>query len=595
MIYGCVHCANSKISPDFYSDDIDLIYGHWLSAHTDLPKALPFQFYVTELVACHFCNVNGTFPEMIEHQTKVHSKQGLAIAKQLNRGQCALCNQIGELYDHFERAHKNILSKEALNPFRVTDGILKEVLNIDVHKRSQCGHCETIFETLDELEHHNSTAHPDMEIISNPIAKENKVDLHCEECNLMVSQKEYFKHLEEHSFQFRCSECKFQTNILTKLMTHDERVHKSKLVKIRIDEFTSHLKNIHSKSKMIFGNGLVLSNFNLKGTRYDKSSKFSDVLKTLEERIDGLVRKRSEAVSRDKANGKSSDRGTQNALNKDESSESDTDTDSDTFSMSSETTSSSSLSLSSSFSSTTSQTALSKSDLHAELMKQNELVNNLSITGIPCLRNENLLRIFDRICVKINAPVTQNDVHKIFRTLGPNQPIIVKMKVNLKVFLVVNRLGSVFNSNSIGLKLNWNCCSSKFNYFSVSKTWTAKAQIKNCFKHKDLWSSEIVSLPDRMPSSRIFINLHTTRFYGKMVQIAKYYKTNGIIRSYYLCENGLLVRSFADDEDFRILSKQELLHWVKNVKDRQFKRKLKRESRAKSEFDTRQSKYRRCN
>ncbi|XP_055310904.1 uncharacterized protein LOC129573821 [Sitodiplosis mosellana] len=563
MKFGCLHCLKSKEINDFYSDDIDLVYGHWLSAHTDLPKAEPFQFYVTQLVACHYCDVVGSFSEVIEHQQKVHPTNVLIIANQSNREQCALCNRVGELDDHFERAHKVILSKHSLNPFRVTDDILKEVLSIGIHKKCQCGHCKTIFDTFHELEHHNSMEHSDLVIISNEVVDKKRVNIHCEECNVMADQEEYFKHLEEHSFQFKCSECRFQTNVLVELMAHDARAHKSKVVKVRSEEFTNHLKDVHSKSKMIFSNGLVLSIFNLKGTKYDNSSKFAQVLKTLEERVDGLVRKRTETVSRDMVHGKDNDRSVENGRNKEESSDSgssdsdtdtDTDTDSDTFSMSSDTSTSTSLSLSSSDSSIASHTPLSKSELQAELRKQNELVNNLSITGIPCLRNENLLRIFDRICMRINAPVTQRDVLKIFRTSGPNQPIIVKLK-----------------------------------------TWTAKANIKRSFKHKDLWSSEIVSLPERMTSTRLFVNLHTTRFYGKMAQIAKYYKKTGIITSYYLCENGLLVRSQDDDKDHQILSKQELLDWIRDVKDRQFKRNRKRDIRSRSEFDTRRSKYRRSN
>lgn len=556
MKFGCFHCLSSKTAADFYSDDIELVYGHWLSAHTDLPKAKPFQFYVTQLVACHYCSMIGSFSEVIKHQKTVHPTNALILANQLNREQCALCHRVGDLDDHFERAHKVILSKHSLNPFRVTDIILKEVLSIDIHQKRQCGHCKMIFETFHELEYHNSMKHSKLAIISNVVANEKRANMRCEECNLMTNQEEYFKHLEKHSFQFKCSECRFQTKILAELMAHDARAHKSKVVKVQSEEFISHLKDVHSKSKMIFGNGLILSNFNLTGTKYELSVKFSKVLKTLEERVDGLVRKNSikteiDTMSRDMIRGNDSDRET---ANNDASSDSDTDSDSDTFFTSSDTSTSSSTIFTTSDSSITSKSALTKSELKAELKKQNELVNNLSITGIPCLHNENLLRIFDRICKKIDAPVTQKNVQKIFRTSGPNQPIIVKLK-----------------------------------------TWTAKANVKRSFKHNDLWSSDIVSLPSNMPSTRLFVNLHTTRFYGKMVQIAKYYKKIGIIQSYYLCENGLLVRSRDDINDRQILSKQELLDWIRDVKNRQFKRNLKREMRSQSEFDERKPKHRRFN
>lgn len=558
MTFVCFHCTNSKNSSDFYTDDIELIYGHWLSAHTDLPKAKPFQFYVTQLVACHFCDVLGTFSEVVEHQKTVHPNDGLIIANQSNRKNCSLCNHVGNLNAHFEVAHNNILSNETSNPFRVTNEILKEILSIDIHQKCQCGHCATIFETVDELEHHHSMEHSELAIDSKQIHDEKKADLQCGECNLKVNQDEYFRHLEDHSFQFKCSECEFRTKILTELTAHNERVHRNNVVIVRSEEFTQHLTDVHCKSKMIFSNGLVLTNFNLMGTKYDKSSEFAEVLRALEEKVDSLVCKRSETVSTDSNHGKSGDHHTNNSIDRNEISESDTNTNtntnSDAFSMSSESSSASTLSLSSSVSPIPTQTTLSKSELQAELKKQNELVNNLSITGIPMLANENLLRIFDRICVKINAPVTQRDVSKIFRTAGPNQPIIVKLR-----------------------------------------TWTAKAKIKRCFKHKELWSSEIVSLPSRMSSTKVFVNLHTTRFYGRMVQIAKYYKMTGMIQSYYLSENGLLVRSHDGEQDFPVLSKQELINWVKSIKSKRCQRKSERDIRLPNKFKSRTQKYRRYN
>lgn len=560
MMFGCIHCEKSQMSSWSCSKDIETIYGHWLSAHTDPSNTKPFQFYVTQFVACYFCAATGTVHEMIEHQKAKHSNKSFVFVNETNRKQCALCNQFEELENHFERAHKTTISHGILNPFHVTDALLENILSIDIHKNVECGHCAVVFHTHHELEQHHSMTHPNVKIILNQFTDEKLMKLHCDQCNLTI-HRDYFKHLEEHSFHFKCSECEFQTQLLAKLLAHNRQAHNNSTVKVQCDEFIRHLKEIHFKSKRIFSNGLVLTNFNLKITKFDESAKFETLLGELKERVNGLIQEKTESKEARRNNvkdyGESTSTGrcggTKNTTRKHARMMSESDAseiDSDAFSISSETSIvSSNLSLSTSISS---NETISRTQLYAELKKQNELVKNLSITGIPCLRHENLLNIFERMCIKINAPVAQRDVAKIFRTSGPHQPIIVKLK-----------------------------------------TWTAKANIKRCCLNKDLWSSDIVTLPGRMPSTRIFINLHTTRFYGKMVQIAKYYKTIGIIQSYHLCEKGLLVKCQHKRKDRTVLSKQELLNLVKDIKDGQFDRKFKRNQKSHNDLETNKHKIRR--
>ncbi|XP_031636871.1 uncharacterized protein LOC116349530 isoform X2 [Contarinia nasturtii] len=154
--FACVHCEKSKsLSPDTCSDNIETIYGHWLSAHTDLPNVRPFQFYVTQLVACHFCDQLGPFHEVIQHQITSHPNNSRIIVNESIRHQCALCDHSEDLADHFEQTHKVVIP----NPFQVTDDVLDMLLKIDIHKKVECGHCNVVFETHHEFDHHHLMEH----------------------------------------------------------------------------------------------------------------------------------------------------------------------------------------------------------------------------------------------------------------------------------------------------------------------------------------------------------------------------------------------------------------------------------------------------
>lgn len=612
--FGCQHCEEALNSVNSCSEDIEMVYGHWLSAHTDLPKALPFQFYVTQFVACYFCGITGTFHEVLIHQKEAHPSNAPTIANHLNRDQCALCKQTAGLEEHFEEAHRSILSDGIRSPFCLTDAILEETLSIAIHKKVECGHCSMEFETNEEFNYHHTTEHPSLKIIG--VEKHSSSNWRYECCDLLFSQDEYLMHLEQHSIQLNCGECEYPTESLAELAHHDKGAHDS--TNDRCNAFMKHLRKIHILNKAVVDNGLVMSHFALKGTKHDESAKFEEAFSTIAKRLKRQIdtmerykdddsknemdvvrnldcdqgkrlhqskgkmdrkRKRGDTVEIEKKSiakskhehrlkskmvttsegrsktYKSGVKKVKKQLNlissKDEDTESDTDSDSDTFSMSSELSSISNISLPSSISSAMPAMPPSRSMLRAELRKQNELVNNLVISGIPQGRHENLLKIFDRLCVKIHAPVSQKDVLKIFRIVGRSEPLIIV----------------------------------KF------RTWTAKANVKRSFKYKNLWSFDIVPTPSHAHSSKIFINAHTTRFYGKLVQIAKYYKKAGIIQSFYLCEHGLLVKSFCCEKDYTILSKEELMDWVRKIKDRRFQGKYnKRSARVDDGFAERKSK-----
>lgn len=144
------------------SGTIEDVYGHWLSGHTDLNDAKPFLFYVTGLVTCFHCKEVSNYHQMIEHHQEAHPEVTFAIVGHMNRMKCALCQFSGDdMVAHFVDEHEGLFQSNLFNPSRLPESLLNRILDIDIHKRRQCGHCDRIFETQHEAEAHHSSLHTD--------------------------------------------------------------------------------------------------------------------------------------------------------------------------------------------------------------------------------------------------------------------------------------------------------------------------------------------------------------------------------------------------------------------------------------------------
>lgn len=161
-----------------------------------------------------------------------------------------------------------------------------------------------------------------------------------------------------------------------------------------------------------------------------------------------------------------------------------------------------------------------------ELEQQNQLDNNLKVLGFPRFRNESLMDMFKLLCKKLKAKISNRDIIHIYRTNGVNEPVIVKFrKPEFKILL------------------------------------------KNCAHMTDIWSNDLFELPADEKPTKIFVNWHTTRFYGKMLSIAREAKKSKSLYSYYLCTRGLIVKRTEDSRERVVLSVTQLMDCIYNDKE----------------------------
>lgn len=294
-------------------------------------------------------------------------------------------------------------------------------------------------------------------------------------------------------------------------------------------EFGENLKKQFFNSKVIFGNGLVLINHNFKNTIYDDSKQFDTFIERL---VDKIKAKYSRMVAAAGTAGGASNTADGNKygggkLNLSRPSSVASSSNASFDPMASDRMRSphsidshrnpfrvSSLS--------SNQERGGESIELTELQKQNQLDNNLSIIGLPQSRDHSVLEMFLKYCKKIKADVSANDVLDIYRDGGDiNDTVIVKFK-----------------------------------------NYELKNMVRNYAQLRLVWTNELVELPPGEMASKIFTNLHTTRYYGKMLNIAREARKSDSLFSYYLCKRGLAVRRTENSSERIVLSTSELINYI---------------------------------
>lgn len=205
-----------------------------------------------------------------------------AIVSQCDRQQCALCPYSGTgIVAHFQTMHKFILKtmsvrrlRNACYPFCWDNHQLDIQLNRKLHKKLKCGSCSEILDTERELCEHHSKNHKSQKMTIKEFYDSN-MHLICNCCNRRIDRNLYLNHIENRAIEFTCHQCTFRTNDLVELVKHDENAHgHSDSFKYRCMQYKNRLKRDYLQTRVIFGNGLVVSKQNLLGTKYDDSKQF---------------------------------------------------------------------------------------------------------------------------------------------------------------------------------------------------------------------------------------------------------------------------------------------------------------------------------
>lgn len=324
-------------------------------------------------------------------------------------------------------------------------------------------------------------------------------------------------HIEKHPYQFECSKCPFKSTELIDLVAHEKDEHRKNSLNYHCMEFGENMKQQFFNAKVIFGNGLVLINHNFKNTIYDDSKQFDAFIERLVDKIKLKYSRMVVAAAMADGSGASVSGGVGKSRPSSAASSSETahernlrshsiDSHRNPFRLSA----------------LSNERESTESVEMAELHKQNQLDNNLSIIGLPQLRTSNVLDMFLAYCKKIKANVTAQDVVEIYRDGGDiNDTVIVKFK-----------------------------------------NYELKHMVRNQAQQRLVWTNELVELAAGEMATKIFTNLHTTRYYGKMLNIAREARKSESLFSYYLCKRGLAVRRTETSSERIVLSTSELINYI---------------------------------
>lgn len=506
IVFFCIHCQDDENCPE--SCNIEEIYAHWLSLHTEIPDVKPFAFSImVHSSACFYCEKVGTLQQQLKHQKSQHRNRSIAIVNPSNRKQCLFCGYSGKNWsDHFDTNHKMFQHITAINPFSLTQNTLQKLLAIEIHQKRQCGHCDTIFETEHQLECHSLNKHGSQEMISKLVNASQEMYLICDICTKHLSPETFLNHLEEHSFEFKCFKCELITDDLVEMAFHENQQHHINALNSHYLEFTERLKSHFVRTKAVFSNGLNLTKYNLLGTNFDDYTQFRYMVETM---IDIKVQKYEWLMKKPPISEKSQ------AVACD-----------DSCSISSGEFMLSTLASSTAFNpplkiNRKQSTKNPNKSYSRELHEQTRIVKNVCIHGIPRREHENLRTIVLRVFAKIGAHISSDDIAVVHR-LSKSDPLIIVKFANT----------------------------------------AAKRSVMISRRTKDIQSSDVMEVLPGVVPSKIHIFSHLTYFFEDLRKIAKQALIDQRLYSYCLTKHGFLVRRTKNSPDKYIFSRNELKAYI---------------------------------
>ncbi|XP_031638489.1 zinc finger protein 37-like [Contarinia nasturtii] len=286
LLYSCYWCYNGNQT--FIGSTVEEVHDHWLSEHSEQPEE-KFRFYTEPLVKCYYCEVITTYKGMQEHFEKKHKSSNIHFVNVNVNDKCPMCDHVCDnLPEHIDTKHNAILKLDMFNVNRFATEEIKRLLAIDVYKKQQCNHCGEIFEREKECRFHNEKKHSEEAVSMRGVFDNEQKGLISACCDDFISPLNFFNHLNEHNFEFLCHNCNLKFEQLETVAQHDLVIHKSHTLHIRRSSLSRTLRNMFYRTKMCYGNGLVLYKQNVRGTDYDDTITFE---RFLLEKIDEHTKK----------------------------------------------------------------------------------------------------------------------------------------------------------------------------------------------------------------------------------------------------------------------------------------------------------------
>lgn len=287
LIYSCYWCYQTDDDDKYIGGNVEAIHKHWQTSHTK-PTFNPFKFYVEPLGKCYYCDSISTYRGLTKHTATEHVGEPVCFVDANNHTKCLICDFTdtqSELLKHFESAHSVILDVLLFNPCEMKQELIEKLLDIDVYKKHQCVYCENDYDTFAEYERHHAMKHRRLEPKSIEILDSNCIEFFMNCCQSHVHPQEFLNHLNKHNFQFTCKMCKLKTDNLNEAVEHDKDKHnKENSLDERWIMLDRTLHKIFYRTKVLFGNGLVLYKQNLTGSTFDDLDIFKRFMETKKRR-----------------------------------------------------------------------------------------------------------------------------------------------------------------------------------------------------------------------------------------------------------------------------------------------------------------------
>lgn len=195
-------------------------------------QSKPFRFLVEEMASCYHCAFFGLWPELNMHHHQSHQSLQFGITNGNDRARCAFCEYRGQnMPGHINKDHSGLFHPSKREILERSNGFiqisvtnLRKLFSPNKHNVAVKFFCET-----------------------NYLPTE-------------VTENDVLRHLQEHGIE--CF-CKYKTRSFFDSLTHKRAVHGYNDIEKDQINFTHYLMNQFNNMKVLFKNGLVLSNSNL--------------------------------------------------------------------------------------------------------------------------------------------------------------------------------------------------------------------------------------------------------------------------------------------------------------------------------------------
>lgn len=280
IVYNCFHCTQ-------YYSTIEELKKHWNNLHKS-PKfkaGVPFQFKVSKIISCYYCNRKGAFNEIQKHSRNDHSLKPFLTINSKAITKCSECNYTitdkAEFTDHFEKNHSSIkyLNQE----------LLDRMLILNKTQKYKCQYCDFVLDDKQEMNQHCIDRHPNENVKANKLKDLMRYScshtVESKQCKMIFDDElEAVKHIRSHSLYYGCNMKSCEKRFTSQKMTeshHKINHHRTGLVYPAAS--VNRVLDYVLEMTVIFPNGLCCTKAELCNTVYGTVDEIKERLNDLNE------------------------------------------------------------------------------------------------------------------------------------------------------------------------------------------------------------------------------------------------------------------------------------------------------------------------